>query len=121
PAEPSVEGTKQCALLFETPDATVLDAVDIHDAPGTREALAAYRSRIDAAFLPAGASLQWQGAHNQMDPIDAAAFAAWLDPTIVCPCGGVVSASADRRLGTLERYPYDRGAWLAASARELSP
>lgn len=121
PAASSVEGIEQCALIIETPDVVVLDAVDIRDTSITRDALESYRGRIDLAFLPAGASFQWQGYWNQMDSIAAADLAAWLDAKLVSACGGALSMSAPRQIGKIERYPIGRAEWQAAAVERLQP
>ncbi|HKE14476.1 MAG TPA: hypothetical protein VKB80_06415, partial [Kofleriaceae bacterium] len=119
PAAPSLEGTEQCALLFETPDVVLLDAVDVRDTAELRAALEEHRGRIDLAFLPSAASLQWQGCWNQMDAVGAADLASWLDARLVATCGGALSASGPQQLGILERYPCDRADWQAAAAARL--
>jgi L-ascorbate metabolism protein UlaG (beta-lactamase superfamily) len=119
PAAPSLDGVEQCALLVETPDVVMLDGVDIRDSPPTRAALAEHRGQIDVAFLPTGASLQWNGCWNQMDALQAVELASWLDVELVAPCGGTLSSSAAPRLGRLERYPVTRAEWLAVAARHL--
>ena len=107
PARPSAEGTEQCCFIIDSADATVLDAVDILDALETREALLPHRQAVDLAFVPTGASVQWQGFWNQMDPLNAVSFCEWLQPTHVAPCGGSLSLADQPRLGTLSRYPVD--------------
>lgn len=119
PARPSAEGTEQCCFIIDSADATVLDAVDILDAPETREALLPHRQAVDLAFVPTGASVQWQGFWNQMDPLDAVSFCEWLQPTHVAPCGGSLSLADQPRLGTLSRYPVDFQRWIKVSGREL--
>ncbi|NMO14635.1 MBL fold metallo-hydrolase [Pyxidicoccus fallax] len=121
PARRSAEGEEQCAFLIETPDVLMLDGVDIQDASTTREALEPYRERVDVAFLPTGASLQFHGFWNQMDMVEAGAFIEWLRPALVATCGGSTSMSARPRAGTLERYPHDRADWLAFAAAHLEP
>src|SRR5205085_10328632 len=44
-----------------------------------------------------------------------------LEPRLVGACGGALSASGPRRLGTLERYPSDRADWQAAAAARIAP
>ena len=117
PADASSEGEEQVGFLVETPDVVMLDAVDIQDGPQTREALAARRGRVDVAFVPTGASLQWEGYWNQADTVEAAQLCRWLEPALVGTCGGSVSLSARPRLDALERYPKDVADWLA-TARE---
>lgn len=120
-ADPSSEGTEQCCLLVETPDALILDAVDIKDSAETRQALEKFRGRVDVAFVPVGASLQWQGYYNQMDSIHAVSFCEWLAPAKVAPCGGTLSFSQKPRIGTIERYPTDFADWLSIAGRNLRP
>ncbi len=121
PAQSSTEGEEQCCFLFETPDALVLDAVDIKDDAVTREALAGYRGRIDLAFIPTGAALQWQGFWNQMDTVEALAFCDWLQPAKIAACGGSLSLSERARPETLERYPHDLADWLVAAGSRYEP
>ncbi len=121
PAEPSAEGTEQCCFLVESPDALILDAVDIRDSDVTRDALKPYRHSIDIAFVPAGASVQWQGYWNQMDAVDAIEFCEWLQPSTVAPGGGTLSLADPPRLGALSRYPVDVAQWWMAATRELGP
>ncbi|WPB76885.1 MBL fold metallo-hydrolase [Archangium violaceum] len=121
PARRSVEGEEQCCFLIETPEVRVFNAVDIQDTPVTRQALEPYRERIDIAFVPTGASVQWQGFWNQMDAVEALAFCEWLQPARVATCGGAVSLSARPRLGTLERYPEEFADWLAMASTRLRP
>lgn len=118
-AKPSSEGTEQCCLLVETPDVTILDAVDIKDSVETRQALESQRGKVDLAFVPVGASLQWQGFWNQMDSIHAVSFCEWLAPHRVAPCGGTLSFSQKPRIGTVERYPTDLADWLSVAGRNL--
>lgn len=119
PASASGEGTLQCAFLIETPDATVLDLVDAPDTERTRKALEPWRGSIDLAFVPTGASLQWQGYWNQMDTVRAAELSRWLGAATVAPCGGALSAHGPRALGLLERYPSDRADWYAVGAHAV--
>jgi L-ascorbate metabolism protein UlaG (beta-lactamase superfamily) len=120
-ADQSSEGTEQCCLLVETPDSLILDAVDIKDSAETREALEKFRGKVDLAFVPVGASLQWQGYYNQMDSIHAVSFCEWLAPAKVAPCGGTLSFSQKPRIGTIERYPTDFADWLSIAGRNLNP
>ncbi|ABF86394.1 hypothetical protein MXAN_5174 [Myxococcus xanthus DK 1622] len=115
PAQCSGEGEEQCALLVETPDVLALDAVDVTDSPRTREALEAFRGRVDVAFVPTGASVQWQGFWNQMDSVGALAFCDWLKPARIATCGGTLSMAGRPREDRLERYPVDRAHWMAAA------
>ncbi|MCP3102942.1 MBL fold metallo-hydrolase [Myxococcus sp. K15C18031901] len=117
PARGSAEGEEQCAFLVESPDVLMLDAVDIADDALTREALAEYVGRVDVAFVPTGASLQWQGFWNQMDQVEALDFLRWLQPALAASCGGTASMAARPQAHTLERYPQDWADWTAASAR----
>jgi L-ascorbate metabolism protein UlaG (beta-lactamase superfamily) len=120
-AAASIEGTEQCALLFETPAATILDGVDVRDTAGLRAELAPHRGRVDVAFLPTAGSLQWQGLCNQMDAREAAHLAAWLGAGLVATCGGALSGTAPARPGALERYPSDRADWYAACQGVVEP
>lgn len=120
-ADPSSEGTEQCCLLVETPDAVVLDAVDIKDSAETRAALEQFRGKVDVAFVPVGASVQWQGYYNQMDSVHAVSFCEWLDPAKIAPCGGTLSFAQKPRIGTIERYPTDFADWLSVAGRSLKP
>jgi L-ascorbate metabolism protein UlaG (beta-lactamase superfamily) len=120
-AQPSTEGEEQVCFLVETPDVVALDAVDIRDSAATRAALDGRRGEVDIAFVPTGASLQWQGFWNQMDVVEAAEFCRWLRPRRVAACGGSLSLAARPRRDTLERYPSDLADWLAVATRALSP
>ncbi|WP_043711938.1 MBL fold metallo-hydrolase [Corallococcus macrosporus] len=115
PAQCSGEGEEQCALLLETPDVLALDAVDVTDSPRTREALEPFRGRVDVAFVPTGASVQWQGFWNQLDPVGALALCEWLKPARIATCGGTLSMAGRPREDRLERYPVDRAHWMAAA------
>jgi hypothetical protein len=97
----------------------MLDAVDIKDAPVTRKALSQYCGQIDLAFVPTGASVQWQGFWNQMDQIEALAFCQWLQPAKIASCGGALSLGNIQRLGSLERYPTDWADWLATAGNHV--
>jgi L-ascorbate metabolism protein UlaG (beta-lactamase superfamily) len=121
PARPSSEGEEQVCFVVETPDVVVLDAVDIQDGPETRRALDARRRNVDVAFVPTGASLQWNGYWNQMDAVEAAAFCRWLEPARVATCGGAVSLAERPRVETLERYPDGLSEWLAVAGERLEP
>jgi L-ascorbate metabolism protein UlaG (beta-lactamase superfamily) len=121
PAQSSSEGEEQVGFLLETPDVVLLDAVDIQDGPSTRHALADRRHDVDVAFVPTGASLQWDGYWNQMDTVEAVQFCRWLEPALVASCGGSLSLSARPRTDTLERYPSDLTDWLAAAREHLAP
>jgi L-ascorbate metabolism protein UlaG (beta-lactamase superfamily) len=120
-AQPSTEGEEQVCFLVETPDVVALDAVDVRDSAATRAALDRRRGEVDVAFVPTGASLQWQGFWNQMDVVEAAEFCRWLAPKRVAACGGSLSLTAKPRRDSLERYPSDRADWLAVAMRALSP
>jgi L-ascorbate metabolism protein UlaG (beta-lactamase superfamily) len=113
PARSSGDGEQQCCFLIETPDVLVLNAVDIKDSPQTRQALEPYRGRLDLAFLPTGASVQWQGYWNQLDAVEALDFCEWLKPARVATCGGSVSMTGQAHPYRLERYPHDRADWMA--------
>lgn len=120
PAQASCEGEEQCCFVMETPDILVLDAVDIRDTPITRQALRPFRGHVDLAFVPTGASLQWQGFWNQMDALEALSFCRWLEVRAVGACGGGLSFSRRPQAGSLERYPKDLADWLATASRELA-
>ncbi|MDY7228811.1 MBL fold metallo-hydrolase [Hyalangium rubrum] len=119
PAAASTEGEEQCCFLVETPDVLVFDGVDVRDTPVTRDALKPFRGRVDVAFVPTGASLQWQGFWNQMDGVEALGFVRWLEPARVATCGGSLALAARPQVGVLERYPHDLADWLALAAKHL--
>jgi L-ascorbate metabolism protein UlaG (beta-lactamase superfamily) len=119
PARNSSEGEEQCGFLIETPDVLALNAVDLQDSPTTRSALEPYRGRLDVAFVPTGASLQWQGFWNQMDMVEALGLCQWLRPALVASCGGSASLAERPRPGTLERYPHDWADWVTTAQAHL--
>jgi L-ascorbate metabolism protein UlaG (beta-lactamase superfamily) len=119
PAEPSVEGTPQFALVVRTDDVTVLDAVDLRDSATTTEALECWRGKLDLAFVPAASSLQWEGGWNQMDVVSAVAFCEWLGAPLVGVCGGALSMAQARAHGRIARYPTDVADWRAHAAERL--
>lgn len=113
PAAASVEGEEQCSFLIKTDDIVVLDAVDIRDTDVTRKGLSEWVGKVDIAFLPAGASVQWQGFWNQMDVFEAVEFCRWLNPRYAAACGGTQSQHIPSVAGTEERYPRGVSAWYA--------
>ncbi len=119
PARESLEGEEQCCFIIETPDLLMLDAVDIKDAPETRRALKPFRGKLDLAYLPTGAALQFQGFWNQMDAIEAVRLCEWLNPKRVATCGGSLSLSERPRTETLERYPKDLVDWFSTASERL--
>jgi L-ascorbate metabolism protein UlaG (beta-lactamase superfamily) len=116
-AERSSEGEEQVAFLVATDDVVMFDGVDIKDSPQTRRSLEPWRGKIDVAFLPTGAALQFQGFWNQMDTLEAAGFSRWLEPRRVATCGGSLSLSGSPAPSTLERYPKGFAEWLSVAGR----